>query len=161
MAQASTVITCNVLYVCQIFAFVWRYFYTQEQDNLVLPIASTEWTCSYYLLTLRFFFKFFSRAYCSKIHRPNESTKKKNVDLEKFLNKTTLKPLDFWAGEARMRGCLNITSAQKWHAVIFQISAEKKFPGLKKEISCTYWMNLEVLPHDFLQITTPKVVQKC
>ena len=40
-------------------------------------------------------------------------------------NKT---PCYFWAGEAleaRTRGCLNVTSAQKWHSVIFQISAEK------------------------------------
>ena len=29
--------------------------------------------------------------------------------------------------DARMRGCLNITPAQKWYAVIFQISAEKSF----------------------------------
>ena len=40
-------------------------------------------------------------------------------------NKT---PCYFWAGEAleaRTQGCLNVTSAQKWHSVIFQISAEK------------------------------------
>ena len=59
--------------------------------------------------------------------------------------------------EARMRGCLNITSAQKWHAVIFQISAEISFPDLKKEISCTYWMNLEDLPHDFCKLQPPKL----
>ena len=29
--------------------------------------------------------------------------------------------------DARMRDCLNIISAQKWYAVIFQISEEKSF----------------------------------
>ena len=86
--------------------------------------------------TLRFFFKFVSRVYCSKIHPPNESPRKqKMLPWKSFWNKTTLKPLDFWAGEALeawMRGCLNITSAQKWHAVIFQISAEKSFLAWQK-----------------------------
>ena len=56
--------------------------------------------------------------------------KTKNVALEKILEQTTLKPCDFWAGEAleaRTRDCLNITSAQKWHSAISQISAEKSF----------------------------------
>ena len=56
--------------------------------------------------------------------------KTKNVALEKFSEETTLKPLDFWAGEALEAGrqdCLNITLAQKWHSNIFQISAEKSF----------------------------------
>ena len=35
----------------------------------------------------------------------------------------------FEALDAQMQGYLNITSAQKWHAVIFQISAEKSFPA--------------------------------
>ena len=59
----------------------------------------------------------------------------KNVALEKFLEKTTLKPLDFWAGEAlevRRRDDLNITSAQKWHSNIFKISAEKSFQAWYK-----------------------------
>ena len=90
--------------------------------------------------------------------------KTKNVALEIFLEQTTLKPCNFWAGDA-LEGwrpdCLNITLIQKRHSDIFQISAEKKFPGLKKGISCTYWMNVEVLPHDFLQITTPKIAWKC
>ena len=41
--------------------------------------------------------------------------KTKNVALEKFLEENTLKPCDFWAGEAletQMRDCLNITLAQ-------------------------------------------------
>ena len=33
----------------------------------------------------------------------------------------------------------------------------KKFPGLKKEIFCTYWMNVEVLPHDFCKLQPPKL----
>ena len=45
-----------------------------------------------------------------------------------------------------------------WH---FSNFYRKKFPGLTKEISCTYWMNVVVLPHDFFQITTPKAVKKC
>ena len=89
-----------------------------------------------YILTLRFFFKFVSQAYCSKIHRPNESPRKqKMLPWKSFWNKITLKPLDFWAGEALeawMQGCLNITSAQTWHAVIFQISAEKNFKAWQK-----------------------------
>ena len=64
--------------------------------------------------------------------------KTKNVALEKFLEQTILKPCDFWAGEAleaQMRGCLNITLAQKWHSYIFQISAEKSFHAWKKNFS--------------------------
>ena len=48
--------------------------------------------------------------------------KTKNVALEKFLEQTTLKPCDFWAGkalEAQMRDFLNITLAQKWYSAIF------------------------------------------
>ena len=55
---------------------------------------------------------------------------KKNVALEKFLEQTTLKPCNFWAGEAleaRRRDCLNITLAEKWHSNVFQISADKSF----------------------------------
>ena len=46
----------------------------------------------------------------------------------KVVAPTILKPLYLWAGEAldaRTRGCLHITLAQKWHSGIFQISAEK------------------------------------
>ena len=89
------------------------------------------WSKELLLITLHFFFKFVSWEYCSKIHRPNESPRKqKMLPWKSFWNKTTLKPRYFWAGgalDARMRGCLNITSAQKWYAVIFQISAEKSF----------------------------------
>ena len=69
--------------------------------------------------------------------------KTKNVALEKFLEQTTLKPCDFWAGEAleaQKRDCLNITSAQKWHSNIFQISAEKSFQAWQKG-SCTILYN--------------------
>ena len=56
--------------------------------------------------------------------------KTKNVVLKKFLEQTTLKPCNFWAGEAleaQRRDYLNITSAQKWHSDIFQISVDKSF----------------------------------
>ena len=33
----------------------------------------------------------------------------------------------------------------------------KKFPGLTKEISGTYWMNVEVLPHDFWKLQPQKL----
>ena len=42
--------------------------------------------------------------------------KTKNVALEKFLEQTTLKPCDFWAGEAleaQKSDCVNIKFAQK------------------------------------------------
>ena len=38
---------------------------------------------------------------------------------------------------------------------------QKKVSRLDKRFFCIYWMNLQVLPHDFFQISTPKVVQKC
>ena len=69
--------------------------------------------------------------------------KTKNVALEKFLEQTTLKPCNFWAGEALDAGrqdCLNITLAQKWHSDIFQISAEKSFQAWQKG-SCTFLYN--------------------
>ena len=67
--------------------------------------------------------------------------KTKNVALEKFLEQTTLKPWDFWAGEAlEARDCLNITSAQKLHSAIFQISAENSLPAWQKG-SCTFLYN--------------------
>ena len=50
---------------------------------------------------------------------PENKTKQKNVALEKFLEQNTLKPGNFWGGEAleaQKRDCLNITSAlQKLH----------------------------------------------
>ena len=64
--------------------------------------------------------------------------KTKNVALEKFLEETTLKPCDFWAGEAleaQTQDCLIITPAQKWHSDIFQISAEKSFQAWKNKFS--------------------------
>ena len=64
--------------------------------------------------------------------------KAKNVALEKFFEQITLKPCDFWAGEALetpMRDCLNITLAQKWHSVIFQIYVEKRFQARQKKLS--------------------------
>ena len=43
--------------------------------------------------------------------------------------------------DAQMRGCLNITSAQKWYAVIFQISAEKSFQAWQKKFPALIeWM---------------------
>ena len=61
--------------------------------------------------------------------------KTKNVAFEKLLEQSTLKPCDFWAGEALeawRQDYLNITSAQKWHSYIFQISAEKSFQAWYK-----------------------------
>ena len=52
-------------------------------------------------------------------HWVDQKTKK--VALEKFLEQTTLKPCNFWAGkalEAQTRDCLNITLAQKWQFAI-------------------------------------------
>ena len=39
----------------------------------------------------------------------------------------------------------------------FSNFCRKKFPGLKKEISCTYWMSVEVLSHDFCKLQHPKL----
>ena len=64
--------------------------------------------------------------------------KTKNVAPEKFLD------CHFGTGEAldaRMRGCLNITLAQKRHSVIFQISAGKSFQAWQKSF-CTFLYNL-------------------
>ena len=84
---------------------------------------------------------------------------KKNVALRKFLESTTHESCDFWAGEAleaRTWGSLNITLAQKWHSVIFQISV-KKVSRIDKRIHSTYWMNLEILLHDFFKLQPPKL----
>ena len=81
-------------------------------------------------LTLRFFFKFVSRANNSYSYQPIKWPKNKNVALEKFLKQTTLKPCNFWAEEALeapRQDCLNITTAQKWHSSIFQSSVEESF----------------------------------
>ena len=88
--------------------------------------------------------------------------KKKKCSPWKFDEKTTLKPLYSWAGEAldaRTRGCLNNTSAQKWHSGIFKISAEKSFS--------TWWIYFLYILNEskgfapcFLQITTSKTIQK-
>ena len=50
-----------------------------------------------------------------------------------------------------------IRLAQKWNSQISQIFTERRFPGLKKEISCTYWMNVEVWPNDFSKLQPPKL----
>ena len=39
----------------------------------------------------------------------------------------------------------------------FSNFCRKRFPGLIKEISCTYWMNVEVLPHNFCKSQPPKL----
>ena len=41
-----------------------------------------------------------------------------------------------------------------WH---FSNFCRKKFPGLIKGISCPYWMNVEVLPHDFCKLQPLKL----
>ena len=54
------------------------------------------------------FHGYIAQIYINQLSDPEN----KNVALEKFLERTTLKPLDFWAGEAleaRRRDCLNIT----------------------------------------------------
>ena len=59
-----------------------------------------------------------------------------------------------------MPGCLNITSAQKWYAVIFLISAEKVSRHNKRNF--LHLLNKSRgFATQFLQITTSKVVQKC
>ena len=62
--------------------------------------------------TLRFFFKFVSRANNSNNYPQTKwPRKQKDLALEKFLEQTTLKPCDFWAGEAlkaQRRDCRNI-----------------------------------------------------
>ena len=61
--------------------------------------------------------------------------KTKNMALEKFLEQTTLKPYNFWAGEAleaQRWDCLTVTLAEKLLSSIFQISAEKSFPTWQK-----------------------------
>ena len=75
------------------------------------------------------------------------------------MEQITLKPYDFWAGEAleaRTWGCLNITLAQKWNSVLFRISAEKSFPAWQSIFS-TYWIKLEVLLHYFFKLQPPKL----
>ena len=39
----------------------------------------------------------------------------------------------------------------------FSNFCRKNFLDLIKEISCTYWMNVEVLPHDFCKLQPPKL----
>ena len=39
----------------------------------------------------------------------------------------------------------------------FSNFCRKKFPGLIKGISCPYWMNVEVLPHDFCKLQPLKL----
>ena len=39
----------------------------------------------------------------------------------------------------------------------FSNIGRKKFPGLIQGVSCTYWMNLEVLPHDFWKLQPSKL----
>ena len=60
---------------------------------------------------------------------------------------------------AKMRGCLDITSPQKWQDLIFQIFAETSFPPWQKKISCT--LSMTGFAIWFLQITNPKVIQSC
>ena len=68
------------------------------------------------------------------------SPEEKKCGLQNSWSLPPCKPRNFLAGktlDVRIQGCLDITSAQKWQNVIFQISAEKKFPGLTKKISWT------------------------
>ena len=39
----------------------------------------------------------------------------------------------------------------------FSNFCRKKIPGLIKDIFCTYWMKVEVLPHDFCNLWPPKL----
>ena len=89
------------------------------------------------------FIKFVSREdkYISSIW---VDQKTKNVDLEKFLEQTTLKSGHLWPGEA--------LEAWTWGWFIFQISSEKKAFQNKKII----FLHLKALPHDFFQIASPK-----
>ena len=89
--------------------------------------------------TLRFFFKFVSRANNSKSYPPTKRPRKqKKVALEKFLEQIALKLCHFWEAEALKAGTwdyLNIILAQKWYSNIFQISTEKSFQAWQKKFS--------------------------
>ena len=106
---------------------VYYFFYVQK----VLVTSKTIWSRSKILTTVAHC-AFSSNLFHGQIAQIaiHQLRDKENVALEKFFQQTTLKPCDFWAGEALeawTQNCLNITSAQKWHFNIFQISAKKNF----------------------------------
>jgi hypothetical protein len=64
------------------------------------------------------------------INKMSSPQNKKCRPWKVFEIKPPSNPTIFWAGEAldaQIQGCLNITLAQKWNFVIFQVSAEKSF----------------------------------
>ena len=88
--------------------------------------------------------------------------KTKNVALEKFLEWNH--PQTSLLLSRRGPRCPDARLSQhyispKMICCNFSNFCRKKFPGLTKEISCTYWMNLEVLPHDFCKLQPPKLYQ--
>ena len=65
------------------------------------------------------------------------------------MERTTLKLIDFWAGEA-----LEARPGPKWRSETFQIYADKIFQAWKKS---SYWMKVEVLPQDFCKLQPSKL----
>ena len=94
-----------------------------------------------------FFFKFVSRANSSNSYPPSKRLKMQKMwPLKSFWNKPPSNPASFEQRGPRSpkHDYLNITSAQKWHSAIFQISAEKSFRAWQNG-SCTFWYNFGVV----------------
>ena len=86
--------------------------------------------------------------------------KTKNVGLEKFLewnHPQTLLLLSRRGPRCPDARLSHHYISQKMICCNFSNFCRKKSPGLKKEIYCTYWMNLEVLPHDFCKLQPTKM----
>ena len=96
------------------------------------------------------FSKFVSWANNSNTYRSSEFSRRGKCYLQNSWSPAPCKPCDFLAREAldaQTQNRLDIKSAKKWRNIISQ----KKVSQLNKLISCPLWMNLEVLPHNFLQ----------
>ena len=95
-----------------------------------------------YPLTLRFFVKFVSQANCSKSYPPTKRPRKqKNVALEKFLENNHPQTLRLFSRRGPRSPDARLSQHYSDPKMTFQHFSNfyrKKFPGLTKEISCTY-----------------------
>ena len=110
--------------------------------------------------TLLCFFKFVSRANSSKSCPLNNWPRKCEMwPLIIFWNKPPSNPrfLSRRGPRSLELGLSQHYIGPKMTFLHFPNFCRKKFPGLKKEFFCTYWMNVEVLPHDFCKLQPPKL----
>ena len=113
-----------------------------------------------HMLTLRFFIKFVSRYLAQILINQLSDPENKKCSPWKVFGKNHPQILLLLSRRGPRSPEARLSQHYIGPKMTFQHFSNfcrKKFPGLIKGISCTYWMNVEVLPHDFCKLQPPKL----